>query len=576
MYPFFYQDIEKEDYEIVHEAEKIYSQFFDEPINNYSYYYDHWVPYANVHIDKQEINITEYVDIAEIEICESYITKSDFTEEIIYHFTLPYNSVITGLWISDDKNLDKKYPGFVAPSGAAQKVYLNEVHKQVDPALLSQTGPNEYLLRAFPIMSKERLSQDTAFDAKYINSYQFRLWFRYKTFISENKNWKMPKLQYNWNVKWSDKTKTIVNGKTYNRQNRWLPEFVPATKPTRIKEHATAISDTIQISSKPIEPHEWVHFNQNIAFLIDGSYSMNKKRQELTNKFNEISEMFPNFKELDCFLVGEEINKLKAGDLLNELDGNPQLFFGNTNYMDILKKFTTQYKGYSNVYESVILISDIIEYRYSVDGIAWDYDKESLNTFKPTKLACPFIIIQLSEENYNVNPDDFFNQLVYKSNGGFAKNKYELFNLLYTINTHIDDLVAYQDGIAYFKSKIPTSTDSLFKDFATKEFINFYELDDSTKLADIDVLNEMAKNENIVTKYSSMIALVNQEQVDSLKSAETHPDRYNHFRESNSSGDGIMGLLNMFGPSVPKHTENTVVFMFLLLVSIMIFAYRLR
>jgi len=575
MFPFFYQDTEKIDYEIENEVNNIYEYYFDQPIYESSYNFDYGDSFTAVHIDKQEVDVNEYGDIAEIEICETYSTKSKFSQEIVYHFALPYNSVITGLWISDDKNLDKKYPGLVAPSGAAQKVYENEVRKQVDPALLSHIGTNEYLLRAFPVMSKERISQDTSFDIRYVNNYQFRLWYRYKTFISKNNNWKLPKLLYNWNVNWSDETKIFINGEISNRLNSWLPNHVVATKSTMLKEHTAIISDSVQISSKSIELHEWIQSNDNIAFLIDGSYSMNRNRKKLTDKFGEIKEMFPNFKEMDCFIAGKEITKVKAGQLLDEINSNPQLFFGNTNYMEMLEKFTIQFKGYANIYKSVILISDIADYRYPEDGIIWEYGEQT-DTLKPGKLACPFIIIQLLEENYQVDPNDFFYQLVQKSSGGFAKNKQELLNLLYTNNKHIDNLVVFQNGIAYLKSNVSVQTDTLFMDFATKEFINHYKLGDSSKLVDIDVLNDMAKKEQIVTKYSSMVALVNQEQIDSLKSAETHLDRYNNFRESNSSGDGVMGLLNMFGSSVPKHSENVVVFMFLLLICAMIFADRFR
>ncbi|MCP4176680.1 MAG: hypothetical protein GY756_02845 [bacterium] len=96
------------------------------------------------------------------------------------------------------------------------------------------------------------------------------------------------------------------------------------------------------------------------------------------------------------------------------------------------------------------------------------------------------------------------------------------------------------------------------------------------KLVEIDVLNEMAKKENIVTKYSSMIALVNQVQIDSLNTAVTHHDRYNNFRESDSGSSGLVGMVNMFSPSIPKYPETVVVFMFLFLVCIMIFADRFK
>jgi len=578
MYPFFYQDNVKELNKIEYEAENIYELFFDHPINEYRNYDDYDFSKANVHIDKQEINIKEYGDIAEIEICETYSTMSDFSQEIVCRFALPYNSVVTGLWISDDKNIDKKYPGLIAPSGAAQKVYETQVRKQLDPALLSQIGPDEYLLRAFPIFNKNLAPLDNLLDYKKESNYQFRLWYTYKTLVSRNNSWMLPKLLYKQNVYWSDKTKTFINGEISNRPNSWLPEYITAKKTAILKEHAATISDTVQIRSNPIEPAEWFSFNENVAFLIDGSYSMNKNRKKLIDKFGEIKEMFPNFREIDCFVVGKDINVLKAGRLLDELNGNPQLFFGNTNYMDMLKNFTTKYKGYANNYESIILISDISEYRYSEDGInrTYDYEESHTDTLKPNKLACPFIVIQLSDKIYQLNPNDFFNQLIYKSNGGFAKNKDELINLLNTNSKHFDGLFVFQDGVAYSKSKASAHTDTLFKDFATKEFINHYNLGDSIKLADIDALNEMAKKQHIVTKYSSMIALVSQEQVDSLNSAETQIDRFNNFYEGHTSNRGVMGLTNTFGPSIPKYPENIVVFMFFLLVCVMIFANRFK
>jgi putative PEP-CTERM system integral membrane protein len=577
MYPFFYQDQERSIYNIEYEAENIYEQLFDQPMNQYDYD-NYWFTIKDVHIDKQEINIKEYADIAEIEICETYSTESRFSEEIIVCFALPGNSVVTGLWISDDKNIDKKYPGLVAPSGAAQNVYLNEVRKQVDPALLSQIGPNEYLLRAFPILNKKSIEQNINFDNQYKNNYQFRLWFSYKTFISRNNNWVLPKLLYKWNLEWSDKTKTFIKGEIYKRLDNWLPEYVTAEKPALLQEYSATISDTIHISSKLLEPEDWSQFDDNIAFLIDGSYSMNKNRKELIAKFGEIKELFPNFGEMDCFVVGKEINVLKTEQLLDELNSNPQLFFGNTNYMDILENFTSKYKGYANRYESIILISDIKEYSYPFEGIIWNYSDGFgfADTLKPDKLACPFIIISLAEEDYLLDPNDYFNQLVYKSKGGFAKNKNDLFNLLNSNRKQADNLIVFKDGLAYFKSKAKEQTDTLFKDFAIKEYINHYELDKSVKLVDIDLLNEMAKKQHIVTRYSSMVALVNQEQLDSLKSAETYPDRYLHFSESNNSSNGVLGLLSTFGPSVPRYPEIIVVFMFLLLVCIMIYTDRFK
>ncbi len=577
MYPFFCQDKRMNDYALEYEARTSYEQLFDKPMHESNYFNDFGFSWTNVHIDKQEIDIKEYGDIAEIQICETYSTNSDFQEEIVIHFELPYNSVVTGLWISDDKFSDKKYPGIVAPSGAAQKVYINEVLKRVDPALLSHIGSNKYSLRAFPIMNKKTISQDTLLDDRYKNNYQFRVWYTYKTFISKNNNWVLPKLLYKWNVKWSDKTKTFINGDIYQRSNSWLPNYIAARKAVKLKEHTANIAGSIQINSKPIESTRYFNFNENIAILIDGSYSMNKNRERLIDNLNEIKSLFSNFNKLDCFIVGNDINELEPEHLLDELDANPQLFFGKTHYMAMLDNFTSKINDYANKYKSIVLFSDITNYRYPENGLVWSYDEyESYDTLRPRKLDCPFIIFNLSKKYHQLNPNDFFNQIVYKSKGGFAKNKNELINLLKYNDQHANNLVVFQGDIAYYKSKVFAPSDTLFKDFAIKEFINHYRLGDTVKLVDLDELNEMARQENIVTKYSSMIALVNQVQVDSLKSAQTHHDRYNNFRESESRGSGVLGLLDTFGTPIPKYPETVVVFMFLFLFCIMIFADRLR
>jgi len=579
MFPFFYQDTGKADYVMESDAYSLYEQLFDAPMLECNYFNDIGTPWHSVHIDRQEVVIKEYGDIAEIQICETYSTNSGVQQEIIIHFELPYNSVVTGLWISDDKYYDKKYPGVVAPSGAAQKVYINEVVKQVDPALLSQIGSNKYLLRAFPIMDEGSLALDSLIDDKYKNNYQFRVWYSYKTFISKNNTWVLPKLLYKWNVHWSDKTTTIINGNNYQRPDSWLPEYVVAQKAEKIKEHAATISDSVQIISKPIESCHIYKLNRNIAILIDGSYSMNKNRKRLFEYLHEIKGVFSNFKGIDCFIVGNDIKELKLSKLFEEIAANPQLFFGKTDYMTMLDSFTSRVSDYANKYKSIILISDITDYWYPEDGLLWSYDNEpkGFDTLRPRKLYCPVIVYNLSEEYHQIDPKNFFNQIVYTSNGGFAKNKEELITLLYINNQPDDNLIVSQDGIAYFKSKVFKPSDTLFSDFATKEFINHFRFDDSIKLIDLDVMNELAQKESIITKYSSMIALVNQEQVDSLASAQTQHDRYNNFREYESGNSAVFGLLNIYsGEPIPKYPESMVIFMFMFLLCIMIYADRFR
>jgi hypothetical protein len=65
----------------------------------------------------------------------------------VYYFSLPESAVITGVWLGDSPDRNQRYEYTVAPRGAAQAVYRNEVRRNMDPALVEQIGPRQYRLR---------------------------------------------------------------------------------------------------------------------------------------------------------------------------------------------------------------------------------------------------------------------------------------------------------------------------------------------------------------------------------------------------------------------------------------------
>lgn len=95
-------------------------------------------------ISGKSINSQQFVEIT---IDEEYSTNSPNDEEIVYEFSLPIAAVITDLKLG--QNLE--YKGQIAPKGAANQVYQEQVNRFRDPALLEQVGPNQYRLRVYPI-----------------------------------------------------------------------------------------------------------------------------------------------------------------------------------------------------------------------------------------------------------------------------------------------------------------------------------------------------------------------------------------------------------------------------------------
>ncbi len=88
--------------------------------------------------------------LATVTFEETYENKVWSNQEVVYEFSLPNEAVITDLKLGP--NLE--FPGIIAPIGAAQKTYERELQRSRDPALLEQIGPRQYRLRVFPIPAK--------------------------------------------------------------------------------------------------------------------------------------------------------------------------------------------------------------------------------------------------------------------------------------------------------------------------------------------------------------------------------------------------------------------------------------
>lgn len=92
-------------------------------------------------------------DIGAVETTVTYEFQNTDIEnqEVIYSIELPNTeSAMTDLRLG----LNLELTGTLAPRGAALQVYEDSLRRNIDPALLEQTGPTTYRLRVFPVLSK--------------------------------------------------------------------------------------------------------------------------------------------------------------------------------------------------------------------------------------------------------------------------------------------------------------------------------------------------------------------------------------------------------------------------------------
>lgn len=85
--------------------------------------------------------------LAEVTVTDSFTSFASQDQEVVYEFSLPEHAVVTGLKLGPSL----EHVGQIAPRGAAQQVYTEQVRATRDPALLEQTGPRQYRLRVYPI-----------------------------------------------------------------------------------------------------------------------------------------------------------------------------------------------------------------------------------------------------------------------------------------------------------------------------------------------------------------------------------------------------------------------------------------
>ncbi|MBD0309168.1 MAG: TIGR02921 family PEP-CTERM protein, partial [Microcoleus sp. T1-bin1] len=195
MSPFLYQGSSADE----KKAEKLYGEFFDtglqkgdteavkHAVQSTLYRKEAKAGLLNVNQEKvwlqsQEVTVKENGDWADVQLYEVYKNQTPKFQEVFYYFSLPESAAVTGVWLGNTGDLNKRFVFTVSPRGAAQPVYYNQqVVERVEPdpafleqnALLEQLGPKQYRLRAFSIPAKREFIQTEGPTEKH-------LWLTYK------------------------------------------------------------------------------------------------------------------------------------------------------------------------------------------------------------------------------------------------------------------------------------------------------------------------------------------------------------------------------------------------------------
>lgn len=453
-----------------------------------------------VHLDRQDVIVEPHGDVARVFVHDVYRNRTWDPQEVLVYFSLPETAAVTGLWLGPDE--EHRFSYVVAPRGAAQEVYERQVQIRRDPALLEQTGPVQYRLRAFPVLAREGRADDVW--SIRSEGPEMHLWMELVVPLSEDEDgmtiFELPRSNEVRNLFWDEDTERTIGGEVFSSE-RWLPEAVPApgavrqARSVRIGEHVVAAEP-----AGPITPSKL----RRPAILVDGTASMAAHREALARSLAEIRAISEE-PEIWCTVEGQ-LARCPA------FDPQTALFFGSVALETRLAELAPSLAGN----ETLIVLTDEGSYTLAAEA-----ERAGL----PDITLPETWLVHLGGDHPDALPDWTADRLQ-RSNGGVVSSIEEL------SVRHADP--SCRDGMRFsFRAVDPARSEpeadknDPFVAIAARQLVAMLDAEQrSSGLSSLDTMHAVAVANHVVTPYSSMLVLVDDFQRKELEEANKREDRF--------------------------------------------------
>jgi putative PEP-CTERM system integral membrane protein len=531
------------------EAAELYQQFFDEPIldgeqaaivdavrSTWSFNQAEaaWlaVDDREVYLSSQQIQILEMGDWAVVEIHEVYQNQTTENQEVVYYLNLPESAVFTGLWLGESPDVDQRSAFQVAPRGAAQAVYRNEVRRQVDPALLEQIGPRQYRLRVYPVPPVETTWDETRAHTMVKDAPSMHLWISYKTLAGESV-WPLPELAYKHNVYWDENTERVVNSEPLKLDDElWLPHSIPIDEPITRKNHRIDLPNGESVIAIPEDLIAVPDLpdSMRLAVILDRSRSMAIRADQVSASLAELEATLKPGTLVDVYLTSSPYRgEAPVRVSLEAVESDQVIFFGGQNAGDLLAQFE-QLRG-KRTYDAILVFTDESGYELGESELAF-----------PIPDAPVWMVHQGGD--LPLGYDDRTLEAIQASGGGVVGDlENAVTRIAVSLSVDEDGLIPGARNLdlldGYVWGVLPTSaveaattispSEEGFAALAARRYIlaeTQRQLSSLGQLNTLDQLHELAVESGIVTPYSSMIVLVEASQQRLLADLSSFEDRY--------------------------------------------------
>ena len=520
------------------QAAELYERFFDEPIVdgeeeaviraaratwNFEQARANWQAVADreVFLAEQVVTVDEQGDWAEVELYEVYENQTGQNQEVVYYFSLPESAVINGVWLGDSADRENRYTYQVAPRGAAQALYRNEVRRQVDPALVEQIGPRQYRLRIFPVPPLTQNWDENRNRTIVEEAPPLHMWLTYRVMGNED-GWPLPQLADERNVYWDAESSRLINGAPIpGNETAWLPATI-AGNPDAADAHQVHFANDALVTAVPETAIELPPLPEGLrlAAILDRSRSMgaasNQAREALT-------VLAASGAAVDVFLTASEFHGEQPAMVpLEALQVERLEYYGGQNAAELLAQYEALRS--QRAYDAILILTDGSGYKLG-DGV------EAI----PVPDA-PLWMVHV-DGNYPLGYDDATLQAIQASGGGVATSVDEALQRLsvrqlggsadlvdgYLWQVTAGDADPSTDGALAHDAGDP------FAALAARRLILGSMQENKGDLSQLDILDglhETAVEQSIITPYSSMIVLVDDRQQQLLDKLAQQDDRF--------------------------------------------------
>lgn len=496
------------------------------------------VPTTNVMLAYRRVTAVpaEAGAVASVTVDESYTNKTNAQQEVIYEFSLPQDAVVTDLSLGPDL----EYSGLIAPRGAAQATYEQQLQQRRDPALLEQLSPTSYRLRVFPVPGKN--------DRTTLQGQNQRVAFSYITPLGP-KGYALPVYASASNIEVNERNiDYTLAGKNVSVSDD-ATYLATADTPNFCDTPASSVSlpdgTRFTLSRLDTASHVGLSFvcdqgdmgyaspelsGQRVALMVETAHSSDERLWfDVVRQVKDAPTLFTD-NTFDVYFYNSVLSQPRQLNAENAPDMEP-VYFSQTGKSQLLASI-------GGGYDAVVLLGNDsttlpAQLPSNLTGpIYWIFSQEKAPTFSQT------LSTQVLETGGTVVVDlgEALNHLAASQQIGSRESVLSVSPYYVTTLEPGSELAramltesAIDTRLEYLQSTSLASASAELGPVMAHNFVTHLTgsgLANTNNLPLMDAMDTFARENRVVTPFSSLLALVNQQQLDELARQLTRTNRY--------------------------------------------------